>query len=298
MGKTNKIRGSEVAEFLGGKLFGADILIENVVSLEQLSENSLSFARKFDNKYMDIINACTGSIVICCEDYKDKVNSSYIISDNPGLDFLRTVEEFFVPTKESGIDKSAKVDPAATIGKDVFVGANSVIGPDVFIGDGTRVHHNVVIIGRVTIGSGCVIKSGAIIGEEGFGFEYSEYGVPEHFPHIGSIEIGDNVWVGSGSTIERAHIHKTVIKNNVKIDDLVQVGHNCVVGENSLITCGTVICGAAVIGKNCWIAPNSSIRERISIGEGAFVGLGSVVVKDVDEKIIVAGNPARKLKDR
>lgn len=298
MQKTPVVKSSAIADFLGAKLFGKNIAIEKITPINMLEKNSLSFARKFDDDYVKAINSCPVSLIICADEYKDKLKSAYIISDNPGLDFLRTVNKFFVPPAKIGIDKTAKVDPAAKIGKDVSIGTNVVIGPQVSIGNGTSIQHNVVIVGQVKIGSMCVIKSNAVIGEEGFGFEYSEFGVPEHFPHIGSIEIGNNVWVGAGSTIERAHIHKTIIKNNVKIDDLVQVGHNCVIGENSLITSGTVLCGAAVVGKNCWIAPNSSIKERVKIGDNVLVGLGAVVIKDVPAKTVVVGNPAKKLRDK
>jgi len=298
MKKNKSIKAYEIAHFLGAKLFGENINIKNVVPINLLTEHSFAFVKKFSNEYVDLINSCPSSLVICTDEYKDKIRSSYIISDNPGLDFLRAIENFFYPSRSIGINATAKVDPNALLGKDTFIGANTVIGPEVSIQDGTSIFHNVVIQGKVSIGKGCVIKSGAVIGEEGFGFEYDEFGIPEHFPHIGSVEIGDNVWIGAGTSIERAHIYKTIIKNNVKIDDLVQVGHNCVINENSIITSGTVLCGAVVVGKNCWIAPNSSIKERVKLGDNVFVGLGAVVINDVPPKTVVVGNPAKKLKER
>jgi UDP-3-O-[3-hydroxymyristoyl] glucosamine N-acyltransferase len=298
MDNNKQVKASEIAEFLGAKLFGNDIVIKNVIPISTLAEYSLSFAKKFDVKFMDIINQNPNSLIICTDDYKDKINSSYIISDNPRLDFLRVIEEFFAQKRPIGIDQSAKIDPQAKLGKDIFIGSNSVIGPEVTIGDETSIHHNVVILGNVTIGKRCVIKSGAILGEEGFGFEYNEYGVPEHFPHIGSIEIGDEVWIGAGSTVERATIDKTIIKSNVKVDDLVQVGHNCIIEENTLIMAGAVICGGATVGRNCWIAPNSSIKEKVRLEDNVLVGLGAVVIEDVPSKTVVVGNPAKKLRDR
>ena len=144
------------------------------------------------------------------------------------------------------------------------------------------------------VGKNCVIKDNTVIGSEGFGFEYDEKGIPMHFPQIGEVVIGDNVWIGSNTTIERGTFEKTVIGNNILIEDVVQIGHNCIIGNNTFISGGVIICGSVIVGKNCWLAPNSVIREGIQIGDRGFVGLGAVVVKDVPEGDIVVGNPAKK----
>lgn len=298
MEKNKKIKASDIANFLNAKLFGKNILIENAVPIQSLSRNCLSFVKKFEDFYIDLINANRNSLIICKEQYKDKIKSSFIVSDNPRLDFLRVIREFFTSEHPIGVHPTANVHPDSKIGKKVYIGANTYIDSEVSIGDNTIIKHNVVILGKVSLGKGCVVKSNSVIGAEGFGFEYNKYGIPEHFSHIGSIEIGDNVWIGACSTIERATIDKTIISSNAKIDDLVQIGHNCFINNNTLIMAGTIICGGVIIGRNCWIAPNTSIKEKLKLGDNAYTGLGAVVINDVPNNTIVVGNPAKKIKKR
>jgi UDP-3-O-[3-hydroxymyristoyl] glucosamine N-acyltransferase len=215
MAQSKSVRSSAIAEFLKANLHGKDLEIRHVSPIEALTRNGLTFLRHFDEKKIAVINAVPQSLVICGPEYKGRLKASHILSDHPGFDFVRTVGAFFWQKPPVAVSPSAVVDPAAKIGKHVSIGANVVIGPDVSIGDDTSIGNNVVILGKTKIGKRCVIKANAVIGEAGFGFEFSADGVPHHFPHTGSIEIGDDVWIGAGTCIERAHIAKTVIKDNV-----------------------------------------------------------------------------------
>jgi UDP-3-O-[3-hydroxymyristoyl] glucosamine N-acyltransferase len=293
-----RVSAVEIARFLNARLFGQDLQIDAVTPIHLLSPQALSFASTFDENTASLINACPTSLIICSPEYKDRIRSSYVVSDQPRLDFLRVIGRFFAPKPSRGISPLAHVDPSAGIGKDVSIGRNSTIGPEVTIGDESIILQNVVISGRVSFGKRCVVKSNSVIGEEGFGFAYNEFGVPEHFPHIGSVEIGDDVWIGACSTVERATIERTVIGANCKVDDLVQIGHNCHIGENTLVMAGSILCGGAVLGKGCWIAPNTTIKEKVRLGDAAYTGLGAVVIEDVPENTVVVGNPARKLRKR
>lgn len=293
-----KIKASDVARFLNAKLFGDDVEIKNIKPIHKLVPNSLSFAKKFNQKYVAYINENPSALIICATEYEGQIESSYIVSDRPRLDFLHVIKEFFSTKQAPGIHPTANIHPDAEIGENIYIGANSYIGPEVSVGNNTIIKHNVVIIGKTEIGNNCVIKSNAVIGEEGFGFEYNEYGVPDHFPHIGSIEIRDNVWIGAGSTVECATIDKTIIKSNVKIDDLVQIGHNTTIGASTLIMAGSIICGGAEIGRSCWIAPNTSVKEKVKVHDNAYVGLGSVVINDIPANTVAVGNPARELRKR
>jgi len=289
---------ADLAAFLDAKLFGKDLPIEKIVPIRLLEPHALSFAVHYDEQSVELMNRHPESLVICAPDYKGRVKASLILSDHPRLDFLRCLDRFFSPERETGIDPTAVVHPRAALGERVSIGAHSVVGSDVQIGDDTRICHHVVLDGKVTIGSHCVIKSNAVIGEEGFGFAYDEFGVPMHFPHIGSIEIGDRVWIGACSTVERATIHKTILETNVKIDDLVQVGHNCRIGAGTLIMASSVICGGAVVGSGCWLAPNTTVKEKVRVGDRAYTGLGSVIIEDVPDNVVVVGNPAKVLRTR
>jgi UDP-3-O-[3-hydroxymyristoyl] glucosamine N-acyltransferase len=289
--KPNKIYASEIAEFLNSKLVGKDFIVTGPSSLENIKENTVVYAKENYTLPKGI-----KSVVVICK-MPVKGNVAHIKSENPRLDFIRTVSEFFVDEGKHIIDKRAVIEDGAVIGHNVAVGVNAYIGSEVRLGDNTIVGKNVVISGQVDIGKNCVIKDNATIGSEGFGFEYDDDDIPQHFPQIGKIIIGSNVWVGSNSTIERPAMDATIIEDHVKIDDLVQIGHNCVVGKGSLITAGTILCGGVKIGKKCWISPNVTIIQKTNVGDGALVGMGAVVIRDVKTYTVVAGNPARLIRE-
>lgn len=288
---------SKIALHVKGELKGKDITITHPSSMSGISKNCVTFSKTFNEDFLNKANDLAELLVIVSPEYEDKLTCSHIISQNPRLDFIRTVREFFANQDlKKSIHPTAIIEDGAKIGNSISIGADCYIGSGVSIGDGTEIHHNVVIIGDVRIGKDCIIKSGAVIGEDGFGFEYDENGEPLRFPHIGRIVIGDNVFIGSNSTVERATIDETKIGNNVKIDDLVQIGHNCIIGDNTMIAAGTITCGGCVIGQGCWVAPNVSIKQKLRVGDGSYIGLGSVVIRDVDPGTTVAGVPAKELK--
>lgn len=297
MSDKKKVLCSEIAAFIGSKLIGEDRAITKPSSMKNVSDSCVVYAKTLDKCFLSKANSISNIFVVASVQYKEQLTCPHILSNNPRLDFIKIVKQFFLSTDTNFvIHKTAVVEEGAKISSNVSVGANCFIGKEVVVGSGTRIHHNVVIVGDVNIGKDCVIKSGAVIGEEGFGFEYDENGVPLHFPHRGEIIIGNGVFIGSNSTVERATIDKTIINDNVKIDDLVQIGHNCFVDENTMVMAGSILCGGATIGKNCWIAPNVSIKQKLNIGDNAYIGLGSVVLRDVLPGVTVAGVPAKELK--
>ncbi len=148
---------------------------------------------------------------------------------------------------------------------------------------------------KIIIGKNCHIEPTAVIGEDGYSYVRDEKGVNQHITCIGGVKIGDNVDIGAGATITRGILSDTCIGSNVKIDNLVHVAHNCVIGEGTQLAAGVILGGGVIIGKNCLIGLNASIRQRIKIGDNAMVGMGAIVVKDVPSGITVVGNPARPL---
>jgi UDP-3-O-[3-hydroxymyristoyl] glucosamine N-acyltransferase len=175
------------------------------------------------------------------------------------------------------------------------VGANSIITADVTIGNGTRILNNVVIEGPVTIGKSCVVKDGAVIGSEGYGFVEDEEGRLLHPPQFGRIVIGDRVWVGSNSTIERAMLTDTIIEDDVKLDDLVHVGSGSIVGRKSMITAGSVIAYDVAIGEGVTLSPNVAVREGVTIAARVVVGQGASVVSNLMAEGVYVGVPAKLL---
>ena len=287
----------EIAHFLKKELIGENIEISTFSSLSNLLDNSVVFAKRYTKEYTDILSKAKNVLAILCKDYDNKVSIPHIISTNPRMDYLRVVSEFFVEKEMSiGIHPSATIEAGAIIGNNVSIGAHCYIGANVIIGNNTTILPNVSVIGKVTIGESCYIKPGVVIGGPGFGFEFDEDGIPVHFPHTGEIVIGNNVMIGSNSTIDRATIDATIIGDNVKIDNLVQIAHNCIIGKNSLIIGGAMIGGGVSIGESSWIAPNVTILQQVKIGSHCKVGIGSVVLRNVKDGMTVFGNPAKKIR--
>lgn len=150
--------------------------------------------------------------------------------------------------------------------------------------------------GTAFVGNGVTLGQHSVIGKDGFGFERDENGVPVRIPHFGNVIIGDRVEIGACTVIARGTIGDTVIGSHVKLDAMVFVAHNVVIGDCTLVVAGAVICGSAKIGKRCWIGANATIKEGIVIGDDCLIGMGAVVLKDVPPNSVMVGNPARYLR--
>lgn len=294
--KKPEIFASEIAEFMHSKLMGTDFIVSYPVSLANIRSNAFTFFP--DDKILPDNIQLSNVLIFCSNNNTDKImECSYIISKNPKLDFIRVINEFFLEIETFKISKSAVIHPDAKIGHSVSIGENCVIGAESIIGENTQILNNVIIGGRVEIGKNCLIKDNSTIGSEGYNFEIDEDGMSVHYPNIGKILIENNVWIGSNTTIESAAIYDTIIHENVKIDDLVQVGSGCTIEQNCMITAGTILSSNVFISENTWIAPNVTIKENINIGKNCIVGAGSVVIKNITENTVVAGNPAHFIKN-
>ena len=304
--RKNKISIKKIAKFLKTSYTGKDFDITSLSSLNNVKNNSLLFYSELANyqfKIKDNVNYDLKKLekfkniaLITTDEIKNKINIPIISSENPRLDFQRVAMKFFTEDEFSpGIHKTAVVEKSSTIGKDVYIGPHCYIGNNVKIGDKTKILANVCIYGKTQIGSNSVILSNTTIGSEGFSF-YFDADEFFHFPHLGSVLIGDNVWIGSNCTVEKSQIDQTIIEDHVKIDDIVHVGHNSIVKKATQITAGSVISGRAKIGKGCWIAPNSVIDAGCEIGDGCIVGTASLVMSNFPKNSVIAGSPARLLK--
>jgi UDP-3-O-[3-hydroxymyristoyl] glucosamine N-acyltransferase len=296
--KTDSYYADEIARFLGRKLHGENCVILQPCSLENIRDSSVLFiCKRVAGEGFDVGSLAGHSdlLVIVQRGFRSRLTCSYVVSPEPRLDFVRVLCHFFVKRPVPQVHPTAIVERGAVLGRDVLIGAHTYIGPEVQVGNNTMIFNNVVVTGRVEIGARCVIKSNATIGSEGFSFVTASRHL-DHFPQIGRIVIGRNVWIGANTTIERAALDATTIGDDVRIDDLVQIGHNVSVGRAAQITAGAIICGRARIGPRVWIAPNACVDSAVAVGRGAFVGLGAVVLKDVKPSTVVAGSPARFLK--
>lgn len=222
-------------------------------------------------------------------------NASFIVTDRPKALFFYLLDKFWGEKHSCVISDDSIID-SWDIGKNVSIGHHCYIGNEVSISDGTVIEHNVSIIGPVKIGKNCHIHSGVVIGTDGFGYSVDADGVPTKVDHFGGVLVGDNVEIGANTCIDRGTIDNTEIGNNVKIDNLCHIAHNVIIEDNSMIIAEAVICGSAHLHKGCYVAPGGIVKNQMSLGENAYVGLGGVVTGEVEPDTVVVGVPARVLR--
>ena len=292
------MKASIIALFLDKELKGDDIDVKGHGSLSNWRSGDVVFLKSKNKKNLDLLLQCKDVFAITpkMKEGDEQISVPHIEVDNPRLAFIKVVRQFFTaPEISKSIHPTAVIEEGTTIGNNVSIGAHCYIGPKVKIGDGCVILPNVSIYGDVEIGENCYVKPGAVIGGPGFGFEYDENGEPLQFPHSGKVIIGNNVYIGANATIDRATMDATIIEDNVKIDNLVHIAHNCRVGKNTLMTGCSTISGGVQVGESSWVAPNATVYQQVKIGEKSTIGIGSVVLRNVDKEKTVFGNPAKEL---
>ena len=296
MGQT--ITSGDLIKQLGGELIGdSNILINSVASLESANKNSVSFFNNF--KYLDLLKNTKAALVILNKESCALHAGACIVVDNPYLYFAK-ISRFLNPIKilKKEIHKSAIIHPTCKLGKDIYIGPNVIIEENVSIADGVTVyagviiesdnvigghstiHPNVVIKTNTIIGKNCTLYAGAVIGSDGFGYA-KDNDKWLAIPQIGKVVLGDNVDIGSNSTIDRGALDDTIISSGVKIDNLVQIGHNCIIGENTIIAGCVGIAGSAKIGKNCAIGGAAMILGHLSITDNVTISPGSMITRSI-----------------
>lgn len=292
--RDNELLSSQLAQYLNRDLMGEDHIILNVSKEQNLKEWTVFFLEDIRKKTE---SSGTRSLLITTEEIFNKIKSndetSYIISPNPRLDFYKIVNEFFLTKKTNTISSKAHISVTAKIGYNVHIGNNTYIGNNVKIGNNTCILDNAIIEDECIIGSNCIIKQGAIIGSDGFEF-LEDDGVILDVPQFGVVLIGNNVLIGANTSIERPNFDKTIICDGVKIDDGVNIGQGTVIGENTRISAGVVIAINVIIGEDCAIGINASIKEGVEIHRDVVIGMGSNVIKFINEPGVYFGNPALK----
>lgn len=284
--KLNKVvSAQDVANFLGIDLLNGPSDIEQVSMADQAGPGQLAFAKSAS--WAERANP--DAILMTDAESARKRAGPTLVTKEPRLDFARALAYLEDVAGFVWSEAEPSIHPSARIGQNV------VLGRGVTIGEGTIIYHNVVIGDEVQIGKHCVIKSCAVIGEEGFGFERDGSGAAVRLPHIGNVLIGDHVEVGSLTTICRGTLGDTVLRNGAKIDDHVHIAHNVFVDSHAFVIACAEISGGVKVGARAWIAPNASVMNQVTIGEDAIVGLGGVVLKNVADRAVVVGNPAKPL---
>jgi UDP-3-O-[3-hydroxymyristoyl] glucosamine N-acyltransferase len=229
-------------------------------------------------------------------DISEKCN--YLISSNPRHAFQLVLTHYFAPKVEYTVAKSAKIHPTAKLSSDIFIGENVVIESGVEIASNTIIGHNTVIHSNTKIHQYVTIGNNCVIGGVGFGYEKDENGQYVLLPHIGNVVLEEHVEIGNCTTIDRAVMGSTRLSKNVKVDNLVHIAHGVQIGENSLIIANAMIGGSTIIGENVWIAPSSSLINKIEVGNNVVVGMGAVVLKSAPDSSVIIGNPGKPLEKK
>lgn len=276
-----------------------DIYIDNIADVKHTVETTIDWVNPVKKNKQQIAETSRAKVILVDNNvvYSDKMKQlkkTLIVVDNPKMAFSLVGNAYFVQKEKPGIHPTAIIDPEAEIGAEVYVGPYAHIGK-AKIGDGCCIYSFVRIYDEVIIGKNCFFKENVVIGGPGFGFEKDESGNRFRFPQIGKVVIGDYVEVGANSCIDRGALSDTIIEDYVKIDNLCQIAHNVHLGRNVVITGCSAVSGSCVLGDDVWVGPNSIIRDQRKIGKNAFIGMGSVVMRNVPEGEVWAGNPAKSI---
>lgn len=298
----------EIAEYLGREVEGdAERVVSGVASLGEGGPGDLGFVRSA--AYADALAASPIGAVILPHGM-DAGGRAVIRSPNPGLDFARAVEWLEPPARPdpgihpdahvapgARVDASASVGPRAAVGEGARIGARSIVHANVTLYRGAEIGEDCVLHSGVVVREGCrlldrvTVQAGAVIGGDGFGYVPDERGRPSKAPQIGGVVIEDDVEIGANSTVDRGTLGDTRIGRGTKIDNLVQIGHNCDVGEDVLIVAQTGLSGSTRVGDGAMLMAQSGVANGASIGERAFVATRAGVIKSVPDGGRTSGFP-------
>lgn len=276
---------AELAAALGLSVKGEHVFFDRIAPLSQVQPGAFSYSKT------PISEVATDVVLLSSIAPGASISGdgAVIVSEQPRLDFARALAWLEATIGFKRDCSPPMLDPS------VQVGLACAIGPGVRIGPRTRIGNNVTISAGARIGSDCVIKSGAVIGEDGFGFERGPDGLPVRLLHLGSVEIGDHVEIGSLTTVCRGTLRSTVIEDHAKIDDHVHIAHNVTIRRGAMVIACAEISGGVEIGEFAWFGPNASIIQQKKVGKGALVGIAANVLKDVPDDAVFVGNPAKPL---
>jgi UDP-3-O-[3-hydroxymyristoyl] glucosamine N-acyltransferase len=298
----------------------------SVATIQQGKKQDLCYCSFDGEEAISTISKSNAGIILCKTSLKEFIDQNYgsfylssnfsmkgqqlVFVDNPRVAFIKIINKIFNKDKRSilgssdfsnskGISPTAIISQSATIGSNCYIGNYAVVGKDCQIGDNTIISDRAVIVQKCKIGNNCLIEPGVTIGADGFAYERDAETLElERFPHIGGVTIGNNVEICANTSIARGSLSDTVIGDGTKLDALVHVAHNVIIGRNCELTAGTIIGGSTSLGDTCWTGLNSTLKNKIKIGKKVIVGAGACVIHDVADEDIVAGVPAKSIKHK
>ncbi len=300
----------QIAEFIGGKVEGNEqAAVNTFAKIEEGQPGAISFLS--NPKYTHYLYDTKSTIVLVNEDLElEKPVSTTLIRVKNAYEAVARLLQLYESMKprKTGIDPLAFVSPKATIGSDVYIGAFACIGDGAVVGDGTQVYPHVVIGDGVKIGQQCLlypnvtiyqgcqlgngvtIHAGSVIGADGFGFAPNVEGY-EKIPQIGIVVIEDNVEIGANTCIDRSTMGQTIIHRGVKLDNLIQVAHNCEIGENTVMSAQVGVAGSTKVGSWCMFGGQVGLAGHITVGDHVNLGAQSGVPSSLKANQTLIGTP-------
>lgn len=303
---------NQIAEIANGIVEGdGDVKINTIAKIEEGHPGAISFLA--NPKYTHFIYSTGSSAVLVSKDFKAEqpVSATLIRVDDPYATVARLltiVQQMTTPQPKGveqpsfiadgvSVDEESYVGAFAYIGRGVKLGKNVKIYPQVYIGDGCEIGDNTILYAGVKIyhgckvGNRCVLHSGAVIGADGFGFAPTAHGY-DKIPQIGNVEIADDVEIGANTTVDRAMMGSTRIEKGVKLDNLIQIAHNCRVGSNTVMAAQAGVAGSAKIGEWCMVGGQVGIAGHITVGDKVEIAAQSGLPKGVPANSRLFGSPA------
>lgn len=301
-----------IAGLLNGTIVGdKNATVSTVSSIDGGKSGSLAYLT--NPKYEEFIYTTQATIVLVDNEFEPKkeVSTTLIKVANVGECVLSLLEMYNASRpRKKGISKLSSISEEAHIGEECYVGDFTVIergakigngcqiypqcyiGDNVTIGEGTKIYPGVKIYEGCVIGANCILHSGVVIGADGFGFAPREDGTFAKIPQLGNVIIEDNVELGANTCIDRAKTDSTIIRHGVKLDNLIQIGHNVEVGNDTVMSAQVGIAGTSKVGANCFVAGQVGVADHVTIGNRVQIGSKSGIDKNVGDGEIRFGYPA------
>lgn len=302
----------QIAAMANGVIEGdGGVKINTIAKIEEGHSGAISFLA--NPKYIPYIYTTQSSAVLVRKDFvaEHPISATLIRVDDPyaTIAHLLTMVEQMTAVKKVGVEQPSFIADGVEVPDDAYVGAFAYIGSGVKLGRGVKIYPQVyigdnVIIGDGTVlyagvkiyhdcklGNGCIVHSGAVIGADGFGFAPTSTGY-DKIPQIGNVDIADDVEIGANTTIDRAMMGSTRICKGVKLDNLIQVAHNCVIGENTVMAAQVGIAGSSKVGKRCMVGGQVGMSGHITMGDDVQVAAQTGIPKSVKSGARISGSPA------
>jgi len=302
----------EIASLVDGEIVGDEgIIITGVAGIKEATEGEITFVA--NPKYTSLMDSTNASAIIVAKDVEN--GHTLLRTGDPYLAFTKVMELWAngnngEPAPSVGVHSTVVVgknvklgrrvsvqayvvlEDEVEIGDDVIINSHVYVGRKTTIGNGTLIYPRVTVREKVDIGKRCIIHSGTVIGSDGFGFAPVK-GIHHKVPQIGTVIVEDDVEIGANVTIDRGTIGSTLIGKGTKIDNLVQIAHNVVIGENSIIVAQVGISGTAVLGKGVTVAGQAGVAGHLTVGDNVTVAARAGVTKSIPPDSCVSGFPAR-----